>query len=264
MTHSLRRCTNSVPFLIAKQFSVVLIIVMISALSQTAISQTVIAKENEAIKCSETEINTLSSEEKKEGFVLMFDGKTFNGWKEPRTKGYTIQNGLIICHAKGGGQLYYTKKQFSNFVFRFEFKINKNTNNGVAVRSSMQGNPAYKACEVQIVDNNGRYGKTQKTKRPLKPWQRHGSLYGVAPAKAGHLKPLDEWNSQEIRVEGTHFKVTLNGTVILDVDVSKLKLSPAIAKKHVGLKRTTGYIGFLGHKSHIEFRSIRIKELPAK
>jgi hypothetical protein len=83
----------------------------------------------------------------------------------------------------------------------------------------------------------------------------------VIPAKRGYLKKPGEWNEEEILAQGRHIKVTLNGSVILDGDLDSVK-DPEVLKKHPGLARTSGHIGFLGHTSLVEFRNIRIKELP--
>jgi ribose 5-phosphate isomerase len=83
----------------------------------------------------------------------------------------------------------------------------------------------------------------------------------VIPAQRGYLKKPGEWNTEEIRAEGRRIKVTLNGTVILDADLDSVK-DPEVLKKHPGLARTSGHIGFLGHDALLKFRNIRVKELP--
>jgi len=93
----------------------------------------------------------------------------------------------------------------------------------------------------------------------LKPYQYHGSIYGLVPAKRGHLKPVGEWNAQEVICNGRRVKVVLNGAVIVDADLDEV----AVGRSHKGIARTTGHIGFLGHGSRVAFRDLRIKELPA-
>lgn len=187
-----------------------------------------------------------SQDETEEGFVPLFNGKNLDGWMGS-TKGYMAEDGLLICKAKGGG-LLLTEKEYADFAFRFEFKLEPGGNNGVAIRTPPKGNPAYVGMEIQILDNHAEKYKN------LKPYQFHGSIYFHVPAKRGHLKPAGQWNCQEIRCEGTRVKVTLNGAVIVDADLLTVKDEPII-------KPAKGHIGFMGHGSRVEFRNIRIKEL---
>ena len=192
--------------------------------------------------------------EAREGFVKLFDGKTLGGWQGP-LKGYAVEDGVLVCMKKGGGRLY-TKKEYADFVFRFEFKLEPGGNNGVGIRTPMGVEAAYHGMEIQILDDTSpRYAK-------LKPYQYHGSIYGVVPAKRGHQKPVGQWNSQQIMCRGSKVRVTLNGTVIVDADLSKIEKTMD-GQDHPGLHNKKGYIGFLGHGARIEFRNIRIKELQA-
>src|SRR5262245_24273690 len=124
---------------------------------------------------------TLSKEEADQGFVSIFDGKTVNGWKGA-TKGYVPEDGLLVCQKKGGGDLF-TEKEFGDFIFRFDFKLEPGGNNGVSVRGH----------EIQILDD---YAPQHKN---IKPCQYHGSIYCKVPAKRGHTKPAGEWRSEERR-----------------------------------------------------------------
>ena len=193
------------------------------------------------------------------GFVSIFDGKTLNGWTlvRGRGEGYGVKDGVLFCAAGGGGNLL-TEKQYGNFVLRFEFKMPpEGSNNGLGIRTPMEGDAAYQGMELQILDEKaalaGKWGE-------LKDAQYHGSLYLVGAAKKGAMKPAGEWNVQEVTANGSKITVVLNGQTILDFDIATVK-DPAVLKKHPGLKNTTGHIGFLGHNDYIEFRNIRIKEL---
>ena len=96
----------------------------------------------------------------------------------------------------------------------------------------------------------------------LEPYQYHGSVYGVIPAKRGFLRPMDEWNEEEVIVDGTRIKIILNGEVIVDGDIADARDNGTMDRRdHPGLKREKGHIGFLGHGSVVKFRNIRIKEL---
>ena len=101
--------------------------------------------------------------------------------------------------------------------------------------------------------------------KDLHVYQYHGSVYGTIPAKRGSLKPIGEWNYQEVIVQGPKIKVILNGTVILDGDITDARKNGAAdGKAHPGLLRDSGNIGFLGHGSELLFRNIRINDLSAK
>lgn len=194
------------------------------------------------------------------GFKSLFDGKTLNGWKlaEAHGAGYGVTNGVIYCANGGGGNLM-TEQEFSDFVLRFEFKLEDGSNNGVGIRSPFEGDPAYVGMEIQILEegaaDRGKWGK-------LKPEQYHGSIYGVVAAKKGALKAPGQWNTEEITAHGRQIKVVVNGVTILDANLNDVT-DPAKIAKHPGLYSERGHIGFLGHNDYIEFRRIRIKELTA-
>jgi hypothetical protein len=190
-------------------------------------------------------------------FVTLFDGKTFNGWKlvNQHGRGYGIKDGVLFCERGGGGNLF-TEKEYENFIFRFEFRLESGSNNGIGIRAPLEGDAAYKAMEIQVLDD------TTKKYGPLRPEQMHGSIYGVVGAKTGFQKPLGEWNEEEITADGRHIKVVLNGHTIVDANLNDVS-DPKIIQEHPGFLRDRGHIGFLGHTEFAEFRNIRIKELPS-
>jgi len=195
------------------------------------------------------------------GFVQLFNGKDLSGWiygerngKENKAgKGYQVENGILFTTPQDGGNLF-TEKQYADFVFRFEFRLVENANNGVGIRTPRSGDAAYAGMELQILDDSG----SQYTK--LRPAQYHGSIYDVVPARRGALKPVGQWNSQEVTAKGRRIKVKVNGKTTVDANLDAVK-DPDVLKKHPGLARTSGHIGFLGHGTKVEFRNIRIKEL---
>jgi hypothetical protein len=204
-----------------------------------------------------TVLSAMSIHAVEEGFVSLFDGKTFNGWKlmHQHGPGYGITNGILYCAHGGGGNLL-SEKEYENFVFRFDFRLEPGSNNGIGLRTPLEGDAAYVAMESQVLDDTTtRYG-------PLRPEQMHGSIYNVIPAKSGSQKPVGEWNEQEISVNGRHIKIVLNGTTVLDGNINDVK-NPALLHQHHGLMRERGHIGFLGHTEYVEFRNVRIKELPS-
>jgi hypothetical protein len=185
----------------------------------------------------QAETPTLSKEEAAQGFVSIFDGKTLDGWKGSPA-GYAAEGGVLVCQKKGSGNLL-TVKEFGDCIFRFEFKLEPGGNNGVSVRGH----------EIQILDDDAPQYKN------LKACQYNGSIYCKVPAKRGHTKKAGEWNTEEIMVKGSQWKVTVNGAVVVDIDIAKVEGLEAVAK------RTKGPLGFLGHGSRVEFRNLRVKEL---
>jgi len=110
--------------------------------------------------------------------------------------------------------------------------------------------------ELQIIDDDA------PQFQDLHDYQFHGSIYGVVAAKRGHLSPMGQWNHQEVIAKSLQITVNLNGTTIIDADLSKIEdADTPDDKEHPGLKNESGCIAFLGHGAHVEFRNIRIKEL---
>ena len=195
-----------------------------------------------------------ADEKGEEGFVALFDGKSLAGWTGGKDS-YKIEDGRLISLPEGRENIY-TEKEYGNFVLRFEFKLEPGANNGVGLRAPLGGDAAYLGMESQILDDG------HEMYKDIKPYQAHGSIYGIIPAKRGHLKPIGEWNEEEITLDGRHVTVKLNGHVIVDGDLDEASKNGTIdGNKHPGLNRDKGHIGFLGHGAHIEFRKIRLKEL---
>lgn len=194
--------------------------------------------------------------EDEEGFVVLFDGKSLDGWVQVGGSGpdYRVQDGKLICPPGANANLF-TQKEYADFILRFEFRLFEGSNNGLGIRAPLEARDvAYDGIELQIIDN------TAKRYRNIQPWQKHGSLYHVFPAKTGYLKPVGEWNQQEVVARGSKVQVILNGATILDADIDEVT-DPELLAKHPGLKRRSGHIGFLGHNDPVEFRNIRIKKL---
>lgn len=200
----------------------------------------------------------LSAQEKKEGYKVLFDGTNMHSWTG-NTTDYIIEEGNIAIRpkpGKGSGGNLFTKDEYSDFVFRFEFQLTPGANNGLGIRAPFKGDAAYEGMELQILDNDAPIYKD------LHVYQYHGSIYGTIPAKRGFLKPVGEWNVEEVIVKGPKIKVILNGTQILDADITEARKNGAAdGKPHPGLLRESGHIGFLGHGSPVQFRHIRIKDL---
>ena len=216
-----------------------------------------------------TPIFELSEEEKKEGFEVLFDGTSMHKWTG-NTVDYVPENGSIYVSAQYGGiGNLYTVKEYSDFIYRFEFAFTREgANNGVGIRTPMGVDAAYEGMEIQILDHDAPIYKN------LREYQQHGSVYGIIPAKRVKFPPLGEWNKEEIRVQGDHITVIVNGEVILDGNIREAcqghnvsedgsKRNPYTVDKynHPGLFNKKGHISFCGHGTGVKFRNIRIKDL---
>ena len=193
------------------------------------------------------------------GFEPLFDGSSLFNWTGNTTDYYPVNGELVVDPKRGGKGNLYTKKEYGDFHMKFDFQLTPGANNGLGIRTPLEGDAAYVGMELQILDN------TSPIYAKLQPYQYHGSVYGIIPAKQGFLKPVGEWNEQEVIAEGNHIKVILNGEVITDGDiVQAIKDGTPDHKEHPGLLNKTGHIGFLGHGSPLKFRNIRIKEIIKK
>ena len=211
----------------------------------------------------------LSAQEAKDGFEVLFDGEDMSQWIG-NTIDYVPMNGAICVSANyGNGGNLYTQKEYSDFIFRFEFCFMKEgVNNGVGIRTPMGVDAAYEGMEIQILDHDAPIYKN------LREYQVHGSVYGIIPAKRIKSPKLGTWNTEEIWVKGDRIKVTVNGEVILDGNIRKAckgnnvskdgsKTNPYTVdkKNHPGLFNKSGHIGFLGHGEGLKLRNVRVKDL---
>ena len=180
------------------------------------------------------------------GFVPLHSDDDASGWDQ----GVHVKDGIV----NGGGR--YHKKQYSNFVLRFDFRLKPGANSGIGIRAARTGNAAYNGMEIQVLEDTAeKYAK-------LKSYQYHGSIYGVVPAKRGALKPVGEWNKEEITAEGSHIVIKVNDQVIVDADIREASKDGTMdGQKHPGLLNEQGYLGILGHGGGVDFRNMRIKEL---
>ncbi|MCR9291784.1 MAG: DUF1080 domain-containing protein [bacterium] len=188
-------------------------------------------------------------------YESLFNGKDLSGWTGA-TENYTVTDGAIQCKEGAGGVLH-TTEEYADFVARFEFQLPPGGNNGLAIRYPGKGDTAYVGmCELQVLDNSAdKYAK-------LDARQFHGSAYGMVAAHRGYLRDVGEWNFQKVRVTGSKILVELNGTTILDADLSGVTEFMADTP-HPGKDRSQGFFGFAGHSDPVRFRNIDIAVLDA-
>lgn len=201
-----------------------------------------------------------SAEEAAEGFVPIFDGKSLDGWigLDGSTDSYYVRDGALICKATGNVHIF-TRKEYADFILRMQIKMDPGGNNGVGIRTKRHESPHLHGMEIQVLDD-AYYADGDPIE--LKDYQHHGSIYGVVPAKTGHLKPAGQWNDEEIVCDGRHVKVTLNGAVIVEADLDQVQ--PRDHQEHPGLKYHQGHISLHAHGNYgaeVFFRNLRVKEL---
>ncbi len=201
----------------------------------------------------DSETTAVASED---GFVPLFDGKTLAGW-QGALDGHQVVDGEIRSRPGVGGNLL-TTAEYGDFELRFDFRLTPGANNGLGLRAPPEGDAAFEGIELQILDDgHPKYAG-------LKPWQMHGSVYGVVAAERGCLKPVGEWNEERVTVRGSQLTVVVNGRKILAADLTAFRDGQPTpdGRKHPGLAREKGHVGFLGHGDEVHFRNIRIRELP--
>jgi hypothetical protein len=186
------------------------------------------------------------------GFTSLFNGTDLTGWAGA-TNNYEVVDGAIQCIKGKGGTLYFDEN-LTDYTVRFDFKLPPGGNNGLAIRYPGKGDTAYVGmCELQVLDN------TAEKFAKLDVRQYHGSAYGMVAAERGYQRPVGEWNTQEVTVAGHTLKVELNGSVILNTDLSKVNEYMG-GRPHAGKMRTEGYFGFAGHGDAVAFRNIAIRK----
>ena len=187
-------------------------------------------------------------------FKSLFNGKDLSGWTKIGLKKevWSVENGQIIMQGEGGGWLG-SNEEYSDFEFQTEFQLSSDSNSGIYLRAPADTSHISRTgMEIQLLDDfHPKYAKVQ-------PWQRTGSIYHVAAAKTGFLKPVGEWNTITIQAVGPHVVIKLNGQTVVDDLIDK---HPELNKEHTGLARKSGRIGLQSHNGRVAFRNIQMKRL---
>ena len=227
------------------------------------------------ISCSPKQ-NTLTSKEKAEGWQLLFDGTTLNGWRDYNgtalTGPWTVVDGTI--QAEGGGDdangYIVTEKEYTNFDLKWEWKISKGGNSGMmyhVVENPVLSVPYVTGPEYQLIDDDN--FTEMNDGYVLEPWQRCAVDYAmyVPDFETRDLKPAGEWNQSEIIFDNGHVTYLLNGKVTVEFDAWS---EDWFARKAAGKwaecteygMSPTGHICLQDHGYPAWFRNIKIKELP--
>ena len=221
--------------------------------------------------------NTLTAAEKQEGWELLFDGETSDGWrgvnKKVFPKGWNIENGTLCCKPSGkgeagsndGGDILYDNK-FSNFDLKIDWKISEGGNSGIFyLGQEINDWPIYKtAPECQVLDNE-RHPDAQLGKEGNR---KAGSLYDLIPAKPQNTKPAGQWNSVEIICYKGTVIHKQNGKVVVEYHLwtddwkalVKDSKFPAFNKNFADVAKE-GFIALQDHGDQVWYKNIRIKEM---
>ena len=211
--------------------------------------------------------NTLALTEKKNGWILLFDGKSTSGWHGFNLKffpdSWIIAEGVFTTTTKGGHEDLdiLTDKEYRNFALSIDFKLMKGTNSGVIFQ--IFEDPKYKfpyetGPEFQIIDQDG-------WPEPLKDWQICGANYAMYPPKSLPSNPVGEWNHILLVVDGNHVTQIINGAIVVQYEKysdewKKLRSSGKWANFPDYGKFDKGHISLQNHGTQVWFRNIKIKE----
>ncbi len=189
-----------------------------------------------------------------DGWSELFTGANLVGWQQVggEQSTWSVEDGRLYTDGEGGGWLS-TTRTFNDFELELEFNVPAGGNSGVFVRTPREGNPAYAGLEIQVLDDAApEYAE-------LKPWQFCGSVYSLLPPAQRVSKPAGEWQKMYIRYDDFKIQVKLNDQEIVNGDISEFKDK---APDHPGVLREEGFIGLQNHGSRLDYRNIKLRELP--
>lgn len=209
--------------------------------------------------------NTLSNAEAREGWELLFDGKStehFRGFKQEGFpgQGWAAENGNLRAHARGGGGDIVTQEQYGDFEFACEWKVGEGGNSGIMYRVSEERNwPWETGPELQILDD-----KTHSDGRNT--LTSAGSLYALYACAHDVARPAGEWNHARIVLKGNHLEHWLNGIKVVDCELwndefTKLYEASKFVKMPGFGRETEGYIALQDHGDDVWFRNIKVRSL---
>jgi hypothetical protein len=207
------------------------------------------------------EINTLTDAEKKAGWVLLFDGKSAENFRNFKKEGlspkWVVKDGALTLTGRGGGDIL-TKKEYGAFEFTVDYKISKGGNSGLMYHvKETAGTPWRTGPEVQIQDNIGGHDP-----------QKAGWLYQLYRPAEGvdATKPAGEWNTMRILITPEKCVHWMNGTKYVEYvkgsDDWKKKVAASKFKKFKGFgEATSGFICLQDHGNVVSFRNIKVREV---
>jgi len=202
--------------------------------------------------------NELTEQEKKDGWILLFDGKTPEGWTN--LKPANVEDGCINPY-KSANYVTFGKEKYGNFVLACDFKVSKDCNSGIFIRTGEAKDPVQTGIEIQVLDSAG---KEKMSKHDC------GAIYDLVAPTKNTMKPVGEWNHIEITCDKNKIKVALNGEAIAEMDLDQWaeagkSLDGTKNKFAKALKDfpREGLLGFQDHGKPAWFKNIKLKKLGA-
>jgi hypothetical protein len=208
--------------------------------------------------------NQLTAQERQQGWRLLFDGTTTNGWRNYNGQGlrdgWQVVDGAFTRVAQGGDII--TNEQYENFDLTLDWKLREGGNSGVFFNVVEQPGAViyHGAPEVQILDDTRHPdGRNELTSA--------GANYALHPAPRGVVKPVGDWNTMRIRKNGDHVEQWLNGQKIVEYDLGSEDWKKRVAASKFSAwpsygQARRGYIGLQDHGNWVAFRNIKIRVLP--
>lgn len=207
-------------------------------------------------------MNTLTAEQRAQGWRLLFDGETTDGWRgfrrDSMPSGWQVVDGALTRVAPAGDIV--AADQFADFELTLEWQVEPGGNSGIFIRATEDVEPIYEgAPEMQILDDE-RHPDGQS------PLTSAGANYGLHPAPRGVVRPAGEWNQVRIVARGAHVEHWLNGVKVVEYELwtpdweQRVKDSKFSAWPQYG-RATRGHIGLQDHGDRVAFRNIKIREL---
>lgn len=222
-----------------------------------------------SINMSTAQHNTLTEEEQKEGWILLFDGESTDHWRGYNSgtfpeDGWVAEDGALIVLEDGGGGDIISRHKYGDFVLKLEWKVQKGGNSGIFYRGIEQPNqPIYwSAPEFQILDDENHPDAEMGEDGNRKS----ASLYDLIPAKPQNSNPYGEWNSAKIVTKGSTIEHWQNGEKVVTYEMwtnewyEMIRNSKFSEHPEFGDPRE-GHIGLQDHGNRVSFRNIKIKEL---
>ncbi|GAB6167038.1 DUF1080 domain-containing protein [Thermostilla marina] len=209
--------------------------------------------------------NELTDQEKKEGWILLFDGKSYDGWicNNGKPVASPIEDGCMQPY-KSGGYIVIYKKPFCDFVLKCDVKMSDPCNSGIFFRIEDPKNPVHTGFEVQVATGDGT------------SCHDFGALYDIVPLKKNAAKKPGEWNHVEIRAEGPNISVKVNGELVCEMNCDEFdepgeRAIPGDHKFQLnGQKRAIkdfarcGYLGFQDHGHPVWYKNVKLLPLDKK